>query len=137
AGLQAPQQALLWTDLDLWAINYIGNPTIGTFGQTPIASSCGAIGSHAVGKLGNNVLWMGRSNFFAFSGNAVQPLPCPVWEVVFQNLDVDNAWKVRAGPNTPFNEMWWFFPSLSGGSGENDSYVKVNLLDGSWDYGPI
>lgn len=137
-GLQAAQQALLWTDLDLWAINYIGNPTIGTFGQTKIASSCGAIGSHAVGQLGNTVMWMGRSNFFAFSGGGVTPMPCPVWDVVFQDLDTTNAWKVRAAPNTPFNEMWWFYPSASGGSGENDSYVKVNILESglAWDYGP-
>lgn len=137
AGLQAPQQALLWTDLDLWSINYIGNPNIGTFGQTKIAASCGAIGSHAVGQLGNGVFWMGRSNFFAFSGGAVTPLPCSVWDAVFQDLDTANAWKVRAAPNTPFNEMWWFYPSLSGGSGENDSYVKLNISNGAWDYGPV
>lgn len=136
-GLQAPQQSLLWTDLDLWALSYIGNPTIGTFGQTKVSSSCGAIGSHAVGQLGNAVLWMGRSNFFAFSGGSVTPMPCSVWDAVFQDLDTTNAWKVRAAPNTPFNEMWWFYPSASGGSGENDSYVKVNITDGAWDYGPV
>lgn len=138
AGMQAPQQALLWTDLDLWAINYIGAPEQGlTFGQTKIASSCGAIGSHAVGQLGNGVFWMGRSNFFSFSGNGVTPMPCSVWDVVFQDLDEDNAWKVRACPNTPFNEMMWMYPSASGGSGEVDRYVKVNILDGSWDYGEL
>lgn len=137
AGLQAPQQALLWTDLDLWAINYIGNPTIGTFGQTKISASCGAIGKHAVGQMGNAVMWMGRSNFFALAGGGVTPMPCTVWDAVFQDLDVDNAWKVQACPNTPFNEMMWQYPSLSGGTGENDSYVKVNILDGAWDIGPL
>lgn len=137
AGLQAPQQSLLWTDLDLWALNYIGNPQIGTFGQTKIASSCGAIGSHAVAQMGNGVYWMGRSNFFALTGNGVTPMPCSVWDAVFQDLDTENAWKARACPNTPFNEMMWEYPSESGGTGENDSYVKVNILDGSWDVGPI
>mgnify|MGYP000609100137 FL=1 len=138
AGMQAPQQALLWTDLDLWAVNYIGAPESGlTFGQTKIASSCGAIGSHSVGQLGNGVYWMGRSNFFALTGNGVTPMPCTVWDAVFQDLDTANAWKIRAAPNTPFNEMWWFYPSASGGTGENDSYVKVNIMDGAWDYGPL
>lgn len=136
AGLQAPQQALLWTDLDLWALSYIGNPTIGTFGQTKVSSSCGAIGSHAVGQLGNVVMWMGRSNFFVFSGGGVTPLLCSVWDAVFQNLNTTYAWKVRACPNTPFNEMMWEYPSASS-TGENDSYVKINITDGSWDYGPI
>lgn len=138
AGMQAPQQALLWTDLDLWSVNYIGAPEQGlTFGQTKIGASCGAVGSHAVGQLGNVIYWMGASNFFAFSGNGVTPLPCTVWDAVFQDLDTANAWKVRAAPNTPFNEIWWFYPSRSGGSGENDAYVKVNITDGSWDYGPV
>lgn len=138
AALQSSQQALMWTDLDLWAINYIGQPSQGfIFGQTKIGSSCGSLGSHAASQLGNTVYWMGRSNFFSLSGNGVTPMPCNVWDVVFQDLDVANAWKVRACPNTPFNEMMWEYPSLSGGTGENDSYVKVNVLDGAWDYGPI
>ena len=138
AGMQSTQQALLWTDLDLWAINYLGQPSVGLiFGQTPIGRNCGAIGKHAVGQLGSTVFWMGQNNFFAFSGGGVQALPCPVWDVVFQDIDRTNAYKVRAAPNTPFNEMWWFFPSASGGTGENDSYVKVNVLDGAWDYGRL
>lgn len=138
AGLQAAQQSLLWTDLDLWAVNYLGNPQIGlVFGQTPVGRSCGAIGKNCVGQLGNTVMWMGRSNFFAFTGGAVQPIPCSVWDAVFQDLDTTNMYKVRAAPNTPFNEMWWFYPSLSGGTGECDSYVKLNIIDGSWDYGTL
>lgn len=138
AALQSSQQALMWTDLDLWAINYLGQPSQGfVFGQTKIGSSCGAIGAHAVGQLGNTVYWMGRNNFFSLSGNGVAPMPCNVWDVVFQDLDIANAWKVRACPNTPFNEMMWAYPSASGGTGENDSYVKVNIIDGAWDYGPI
>jgi len=141
AGLQAPQQALLWTDLDLWSINYLGAPQQGlVFGQNKIASACGAIGSHAVGQIGNSVYWMGQSNFFVLSGNGVAPIPCSVWDAVFQDLDTTNAWKVRCCPNTPFNEVMWQYPSLSGGSGENDSYVKVNIVEGGepvWDIGPM
>lgn len=140
AGLQAPQQALLWTDLDLWAVNYIGAPDQGlTFGHTKIASSCGAIGLHSVGQLGNGIFWMGKSNFFMLAGNGVTPMTCPVWDAVFQDLDTDNAWKVRACPNTVFNEMMWEYPSLSVGTGENNSYVKVQLTEGGmvWDYGPL
>lgn len=137
AGMQAPQQALLWTDLDLWAINYIGAPEQGlTFGQTKIASSCGAVGLHAVGQLGNVVYWMGQSNFFSLSGQGVTPIKCSVWDAIFQNIDTAHIANVRAAPNTPFNEMWWFYPSAAS-NGENDSYVKVNVLDGSWDYGTL
>lgn len=135
-AIQAPQQALVWTDLGLWSLNYIGNPDVGlTFGLTPIASSCGAIGRHSVGILGNSIFWMGSSNFFAYNGGRVTPMPCTVWDAVFQDLDTANVAKVRACPNTTFNELMWMYPSLSGGTGECDSYVKVNILDGSWDQG--
>ena len=41
-------------------------------------------------------------------------------------------------PNTPFNEVGWYYPSLSS-AGENDSYVKMNMLEPNapWDIGPI
>lgn len=138
AGLTVSQQVLLWTDQDLWAISYAGQVETGLiFGQNKIGGSCGAVGAHCVGQLGSTIFWMGRSNFFVLSGGGVQPMPCTVWDVVFQDLDTDNLAKVRACPNTPFNEITWEYPSLSGGTGENDSYVCFNVVENTWDYGPL
>ena len=138
AGLTVAQQVLLLTDLDAWAVSYIGQPETGLiFGQNKIGGSCGTVGAHAIGQLGSQVMWMGRSNFFRLSGNGVEPMPCTVWDAVFQDLDTDNLSKVRACPNTPFNEMWWEYPSASGGTGENDSYAKYNLVENTWDNGPL
>lgn len=136
-GMATPQQNLIWTDLDLWAMNYLGFPLV--FGFNKIGSGCGLASLHAAGQLRGSVYWMGRSNFYVLSGNGVTVLPCPVWDQVFQNLDTSNLTKIRAAPNTPFNEMWWFWPSRTGGSGENDSYVKVNITEPGmpWDYGPM
>jgi hypothetical protein len=36
-----------------------------------------------------------------------------------------------------FNEVAWFYPSISGGTGENDSYVKYNVLENAWDFGKL
>ena len=137
-ALAAAQQVLLWTDLDLWAVSYIGQPETGLiFSQNKIGSSCGTVGPHAMGQLNSQVFWMGRSNFFRMGGNSgVAPMPCSVWDAVFQDLDVDNITKVRACANTPFNEIIWEYPSLSGGTGENDCYVCYNLVEDTWDYGP-
>ncbi len=135
AGLTVAQQVLLWTDLDLWAVSYIGQPETGLiFGQNKIGGSCGAVSAHAVGQLGSQTLWMGRSNFFRLGGSGVEPIPCTVWDAVFQNINEDYLDNVRACPNTPFNEMWWEYPS-SDSAGENDSYVKFNLVENTWDYG--
>lgn len=131
-ALQGPQNAILWTDLDVWAMQYVGYPIV--FGFNKIGSSCGLISAHAAAQLGGTVFWMGRSNFFALTGNGASPIPCTVWDKVFQDLDTSNQHKCWAEANTVFNEVWFFYPSLSGGTGECDSYVKLNVVEGAWDY---
>lgn len=135
-GLQGPQQALLWTDLDLWAMVYQGADVV--WGFNKISSGCGLIGPHAVCILKSNVYWMSSGNFYVLGGGGVQELPCSVWDVIFQNLDTVNANKCVLAPNSSFSEIFCFYPSLSGGTGEIDSYVKVNLEEGiAWDYGTL
>lgn len=134
-AMQGPQNAIVWTDLDVWALQYVGPPLV--FGLNKVGSNCGLISSHAMAQLGGMVFWMGQSNFFTLAASGATPIPCPVWDQIFQDLDTANIHKVRAGPNTCFNEVWWFYPSKSGGTGENDSYVKLNVVEGSWDYGPM
>lgn len=132
-GLQGPQQGLIWTDIGLWAMQYIGFPLV--YGFNELAEGCGLIGQNAKGVLGGKVIWMSINNFFIYDGNSVQSLQCPVWDKVFTNINKDQAQKIIAAPNSYFNEMWFFWPSA--GSGEIDSYVKINMNDGSWDYGSL
>lgn len=134
-GFQGPQNALIWTDLDLWAMQYVGYPLV--FGFNKIGSSCGLIGQHAACQLGSGIYWMGNSNFFALTSGGAVPIPCSVWDFVFQDLDTDNQHKCWAWPSSTFNEVWWFFPSASGNTGECDSYVKLNTVEGSWDFGDL
>lgn len=136
-GTAVANQNLIWTDLDLWAMNYQGPPFV--FGFNKIGGGAGLISSHAAGQLRGSVFWMGPSNFYSYSARGVAVLPCPVWDFVFQNINLDYASNVRTLPNTPFNEMGWAFPSNASANGENDSYVKVNITEpGSpWDYGSL
>lgn len=134
-GLQGPQNALIWTDLDLWAMQYVGFPLV--FGFNKIGSSCGLISQHAVAQMGPGIFWMGQSNFFVLTGGGATPIPCSVWDFVFQDLDQDNIDKCWAWASSTFNEVWWFFPSESGATGQCDSYVKLNTIEGAWDYGTL
>jgi hypothetical protein len=136
AGVAGPaNQNLIWTDLDLWAMNFIGQPDV--YGFTQIGAGAGACGRHAVQKLRGGLYWMGTSNFYVYNGGGVSVVPCPVWDAVFQNFNTAFAQNVRAMPNTPFNEAGWLYPSNASVSGENDSYAKFNITDPSqpWDYG--
>lgn len=135
-GMAAGSQNLLWTDIDLWAMNFLGPPN--EFGFVKIGAGAGLCSSHAAQPLRGSVYWMGPTNFYSYTSGGVNVIPCPVWDAVFQNINTQFLQNVRSMPNTPFNEAGWLYPSKASLSGENDSYVKMNILEGgSWDYGPI
>lgn len=136
-GLQGPHQAFIWTDLGIWAMSYLGYPLV--FGFDELSSGCGLIGKHAAAVMRGTVYWMSTGNFFMVGPGGVQSVPnCTVWDIVFQDLDTANQNKCRAAANSAFDEMWFFYPSLSGGTGECDKYVKVNIQEGYiWDYGTL
>lgn len=134
-GLQAPQQGLLWTDIDVWSMTYQSQPYI--FGFNKISSGCGLIGPHAAAVMRGSVFWMNTGNFFVMTGAGVEVLPCTVWDVVFQNLNKAHQHKCVAAANSTFDEIWFFFPSAANSATECDSYVKYNLQEKSWDYGSM
>lgn len=132
--IQAPQQGLVWTDVDVWAMQYIGGSLVYSFNE--IGAGCGLIARKAAATLNGVVYWMGPSQFFVLGGDGVVTLPCSVWDAVYQNLNQTNLSKIRAAANSLFGEITWFYPS-AGGSGEVDSYVKYNAILGAWDYGSL
>lgn len=136
-GMAVSNQDFIWTDLDLWSMNYQGLPFV--FGFNKIGAGAGLISSHAAQQLRGGVYWMGPSNFYSYNSSGVAVIPCSVWDFVFQNMNTAHAANVRTLPNTPFNEVGWAFPSAASSNGENDSYVKFNITEpGSpWDYGSL
>lgn len=141
-GLQGPQQAILWTDIDAWSMQYIGPPYVYSFNE--IGSGCGLIGRKAAAFWNGIGYWMGPSQFFTLSSAGVQPLYCSVWDQVFQNLNkaIDpvlgepNTQKIRVAVNSLFGEITWYYPSANG-NGEVDSYVKYTVPLNIWDYGTL
>jgi hypothetical protein len=132
AGIQGPQQGLLWTDLDLWAMQYVGAPFV--YGFNKIGSNCGAIALHAVGQLNSDIYWMSQKQFFHLSNGGVQAIPCSVWDAVFQNLKSGNdanglpyTNRICCAVNSQFNEVMWFYPSATE-TAKTTSYVKYNTV---------
>lgn len=115
-GMQGPQQGLLWTDVDLWSMQYISQPYVYSFNE--IATGCGLIGRKAMGAINGSVYWMGTSSFFVLAGDGVRDVPCPVWDVVFQDLDTSSPQVIRTAVNSLFGEISWFFPTVESFSGQ-------------------
>jgi hypothetical protein len=133
-AIQAGQQGLVWTDLGIWAMQYAGPPYVYQFNE--LGTGCGLIGRKAAGSMSGTVFWMGQSQFYKLSGNGVEPIRCPIWDVIFQDLDTTNLDKIRFAANSRFAEVSWFYPTKSNG-GEINAYVKYNIYLDQWDYGEL
>jgi hypothetical protein len=134
SALQGPQQGVLWTDLGVWSMQYIGLPLVWSFNE--IGTGCGLIGKKAAATLSGTIYWMSQSQFFSLGGGGVSPIPCPIWDVIFQDIDEDNVDRVVCATNARFGEVTWYYPTIGSG-GIPTKYVKLNTLLGQWDFGEL
>jgi len=79
---------------------------------------------------------MSQSQFFALGSSGVEIIQCPIWDVIFQDLDTTNLDKIRVAPNSRFSEITWYYPTMSNG-GEVNAYVKYNIALRQWDFGTL
>jgi len=133
-AIETKREILVWTDKSLHSMQFIGAPF--TFGITQLSSNISIMSRGAVASTEDFVVWMGLDNFYIHSGRT-QQLPCTVKDKVFLDLDYSQRDKVVAGVNAQFGEVWWFYPSLSGGTGENDKYVIYNYIQKIWYFGSL
>lgn len=129
--LQGPQQNLIWTDVGIWSMQYTGSEFV--YGFNEIAKGCGLIGRKAAGTLNNQVYWMSQNQFCRLSSNGVEFIPCPVWDVIFQDIDTDQLDNIRFGANSLFGEIMWFVPVTNG----TITCVKYNITLDAWDYSTL
>jgi hypothetical protein len=135
AGLQGPLQTFWWTDIDLYAAQFVGAPNVWSFNK--FASGCGLIAPKAAINASGTIFWMSQKQFFSISeGSGAAPIVCPVWDVIFQNLNMAYVNNICCGANAQFNEVVWYYPSAAS-TGQNDSYVCYNWQFQAWDFGPI
>ena len=143
---------LIWTDVDLWSMTYQGLPYV--FGFNRVAVACEALSMRCIAPLsGYLVIWLNQRTFFQYNGFMVQPMKCPVWDFMWDQIDLTQLEATFCAVNTVFNEAAWYFPldpSLLGGDpiGEFEigvsaiggtlppmGYVKYNYLENLWDCG--
>ena len=132
--VQGSQQAYLWTDIALWSMQYIGPPYVYSFNE--IGTNCGLISRKAAASINGTIYWMGPSQFYNLTAAGVAPVPCPIWDVIFQELDTNNLDKIRVAVNSRFGEISWYYPT-TGGSGEVTNYAKLNVFLNVWDFGTL
>jgi hypothetical protein len=115
-------------------MQYVGPPYVYQFNE--VGTGCGLISRKAATSMNGIVYWMSQSQFFMLGASGVEIIPCPIWDVIFQDLDTSNLDKIRVAPNSRFGEVMWYYPTISNG-GEVNAYVKYNVNLRQWDFGTL
>jgi hypothetical protein len=121
---------LCWTDIALYAIQYVGAPVVW---QTQLLSdNISIMGPNSATTAANVAYWMGKDKFYKYDGT-VQTLRCDLRRYVFDDINQSQAYQVCCGTDEGFNEIWWFYCSAN--STVVDKYVVYNYAEDVWHYG--
>ena len=132
SALRSRGQILIWTDTSVHGQQFLGPPY--TFGFQQLGANCGIIAPHAAADVNGVAYWMSKDAFFVFDGT-VKKIACTVQDYVFEDLNIVQATSVNVGINTQFNEVTWFYPSLS--SDYVNRFVTYNYLENVWSIGTM
>ena len=131
-AVETRQQILVFTDVSLHAMQFLGPPF--TFGIDQTSEKITISGPLAAKAVDDLVFWMGVEEFYVYSGQ-VQKLPCSVRSYVFNDFNIEQKSLVTAALNSSFSEIWWFYPSSD--STEIDKYVIYNYEEKVWYFGNL
>lgn len=129
-GIATANFNIIWTDVDMWLMTYIGAEFVWSF--TKIADAVDIIGPQAMGVYQNMVMWPSNDGFFMWNGGGVIKIPCPVWDKFWLNLNRQQIYKVNCQVNSWFGDVSWAFQSASGS--EVDSRVTYHISENVWSY---
>jgi hypothetical protein len=133
-AVKSRQEILIWTDTSLYSMQFIGPPL--TFAVNLVNEGAGLVGPKAAVTAPSGVFFASKTGFYLYNG-AVQKLPCTVQEYVFGDLDLSQAFKCHMGLNSEYGEMWFFYPSVTDGTGEITRYVIYNYEENHWSIGTL
>ena len=145
-AIQTRQEVLVLTDSAIYSFQYLGAPYV--WGSQLLADNISIISPNAMVVVNNVTYWMGTDKFYMYSGR-VETLPCALRQYIYNNINLTEAFQFFAGTNEGYNEIWWFYCSITGttSTGENstgtpgspnrlvDRYVIYNHLERTWYYG--
>jgi len=133
-GLKSRQEILVWTDTSLYSMTFIGPPL--TFAVNLVNEGAGLLSPNAAANSPSGVFFASKTGFNFYNGS-VQRLPCTVQEYVFNDIDLNQAFKSFMSINSRYNEIWFFYPSIEDGTGEISRYVTYNYLEQTWAIGSM
>ena len=129
-ALRTRQEILIWTDVGIVSMRFVGEPFIFSFSE--VAQGPSLIAPNAAVNANNRVYFMDSGGFYSYSGNA-QRLACTVLDHIYSDINLGQQFKIFGTSNENNNEVIWFYPSAN--SLEIDKYVIYNYLENTWSIG--
>lgn len=127
-GKRTRTQTLLFTDIDVHLMTYIGLPYV--YSVDRVGENCGIIAVGAAAAVDSRCFWMGYNGFYVWDGSSMQEMPCDVFDAVLGDLNRTQRSKVTCRVNSQYSEIVWYYPSAA--STECDSRVRYNYLEDKW-----
>ena len=131
-GIKTRQEIIIWTDVSIYSMRFVGPPFI--FGFDLVTQGVSIASPNSAINANNAVYFMDKDNFYIYNGS-IQSLPCTVRAYVFEDINDRQEFKIFAARNAQFNEIMWFYCSSS--SEEIDRYVIYNYLENNWSIGQL
>ena len=141
AAQQTRQEILVFTDAAVYSMQYLGPPYV--WGFQIMGDNISIAGPNVVSVANNITYWMGTDKFYMYSGR-VETLPSALRQYVYDDINMVQSYQFFSGTNEGYNEIWWFYCSVSGPNGTGtvanpnelvDRYVVFNYLEQTWYYG--
>jgi len=143
AVAQTRQEILVWTDIALYSLQYLGPPIV--WGSQILADNVTIVSDRAWAVAAGVTYWMGDEKFYVFDGR-VQTLNCDIRKFIFDDFNASQRLQVFASTVEQFSEVWWFYCSITGPDGTGtpanpntvvDRYAVYNYAERIWYYGSL
>jgi hypothetical protein len=150
AAVQTRQEIVVFTDSALYSLQYLGPPEV--WGAQILGDNISIIGPNAAIVASGRIFWMGVDKFYVYDGR-INTLNCDLRKYIYQDLNIQQNQQIFCGTSEGFNEVWWFYCSITGPDGTGttanpnttiDRYVIYNYLEsdgkggqGVWYYGTM
>ena len=132
-AVKTRREILVWTDVGITSMRFSGAPFIYSF--STIAENVSLMSPKAMVTAGDSVFFMDREGFYAYRGS-IERLKCPVYNHVFDNINLSQRYKVFAGIVQDDAEVTWYYP-VGEGNSDITNYVTFNWMENTWTIGTL
>ena len=146
-AVQTRQEIVVFTDSSVYSLQYAGPPSV--WNQQILGDNISIISPNAAVVASGKIYWMGVDKFYVYDGR-INTLNCDLRKYIYQDINLEQNQQVFCSTNEGFNEVWWFYCSITGPDGTGtvqnpnttiDRYVIFNYIEnegkGVWYYGTM